>query len=146
MHLRFNYFPKMNFTRYSQTVTANINRIFSTIWYDSWLHFTVRLVFLVFTSWCLVAASNGWHSPSPGFTNCPRPRLQQLSTDFTPQTPYSQTAISHKPLLSALITLFTTNTSERPAQETSLLFFNPLVTVEILSKSSSMCAYSAVVT
>jgi hypothetical protein len=48
-------------------------------------------VFRVFTSCCLVAASNGGRSPSSGFPNCPRPQLPashftqlQLSNDSSP--------------------------------------------------------------
>jgi hypothetical protein len=38
-------------------------------------HCNYSTVFLVCTSSCLVAASNGGHSPSSGFPNCPRPHL-----------------------------------------------------------------------
>jgi hypothetical protein len=38
----------------------------------------------IFLSCCSVAASNGGRFPYSGFLNCPRPHLQQLSTNSTP--------------------------------------------------------------
>jgi hypothetical protein len=55
-------------------------RIYWTLWYSAWLRFTVQ--YLTHTSVhvtshcrCLVAASNGGHSPYSGFPKCPRPQL-----------------------------------------------------------------------
>jgi hypothetical protein len=55
------------------------DRIYWTLWYSAWQHFTVHYDTSVhspdFTSRCLVAASNGERSPSSGLPNCPRPHL-----------------------------------------------------------------------
>jgi hypothetical protein len=57
------------------------DRIYWTLWYRAWLHFTVHCYthtsvhIYVFTSRCLTAASNGGRSPSSVFPSCPRPQL-----------------------------------------------------------------------
>jgi hypothetical protein len=55
------------------------DRIYWTLWYSSWLHFTVHSYTLVSTITSslplLGSASNGGRSPSSGFPNCPRPQL-----------------------------------------------------------------------
>jgi hypothetical protein len=57
------------------------DRIYWTLWYSSWLHFIfhyyTRTIVPTVMSYCrcLVATSNVWRSPSPGFPNYPRPQL-----------------------------------------------------------------------
>jgi hypothetical protein len=47
------------------------------VWIGNWIYWTLTFVksFSVFTSRCLIAASNGGHSPCSGFPNCPWPQL-----------------------------------------------------------------------
>jgi hypothetical protein len=57
------------------------DRIYWTLWYSAWLHFTIHrythnsIHSYVFISRCSVAAFNGRRSPSSGFPNYPRPQL-----------------------------------------------------------------------
>jgi hypothetical protein len=61
------------------------DRIYWTIWYSAWLHFTVHYDTHthisghshVFPNRCLVAVSNGGRFPSPGLRNCARPQLPE---------------------------------------------------------------------
>jgi hypothetical protein len=54
-------------------------RIYWTLWYRAWLHFTFNYYTLCpqlrLDCRCLVAASNGGRFPSSGFPNGPRPQL-----------------------------------------------------------------------
>jgi hypothetical protein len=56
------------------------DRIYWTLWYRAWLHFTVH--YYTYASAqsrlhcrCLVTAFNGGRSPSSGFPDCPQPQL-----------------------------------------------------------------------
>jgi hypothetical protein len=87
------------------------------VWISNWIYWTLTLVttnnydsltklhtpkiivkysthklFSVFTSRCLVAASNSWRSPSPGFLNCPRAQLPASHFSQLQFSTYSTTA------------------------------------------------------
>jgi hypothetical protein len=54
----------------------------------------------VFTSHCLVASSNGGHSPSSGFLNCPQPQLPTSHSNSSQQlnpSGYLTNSLTHQP-------------------------------------------------
>jgi hypothetical protein len=85
------------------------DRIYRTLWYSAWLHFTVYCNTHTHTHQCLqsrlhcrclVAASNWGRSPSSGFPNSPQ---QQLTTTEPQQFTHSPTNSSLTPLTDWLI-------------------------------------------
>jgi hypothetical protein len=77
-------------------------------------NYSTHKVFLVFPSHCSVAASNGGRSSYSGFPNCPRPRLQKLSTNPTPLDCSSQ-----------LVLLITSRNGQHRKHRSSLAVSNP---------------------
>jgi hypothetical protein len=112
--------------------------IYWALWCSAWLHFTIHCYTHtsvhshVFTSRCLVAASNSGHSPSSGFPNYPRPQLpashsnssQRLNPNSLTQSLTNQLSWPSPTSCSAY------NISTRTAQKTPFYYYCAIVAVE----------------
>jgi hypothetical protein len=66
-----------------------------TTLYSPLLHRHTSVHSHVFTSRCLVAASNGGRSPSSGFPNCPQPQLPASHSNRTTEPQQSSNSLTH---------------------------------------------------
>jgi hypothetical protein len=83
------------------------DRIYWTLWYSAWLHFTVHCYTHTHThtsvhnhSRCLVGSSNGGLSPSSGFPNYPLPQLPASNVNSSRWLNLSSSLthwVTHKP-------------------------------------------------